>query len=117
MGRDAWLPYLVRDEPIHKSRNEPMGMFRIHPGPEWFIKGMAYTLSDDPHSDLGSPWQAHREQFNAWYKGSKKADLWAEAAHVRHGALYRKHLRILMAQPMRAASTLRSRVSAQAQRG
>lgn len=83
MGPGAWLPYLVRHELIHQSQNERMGMFRIHPGPEWFIEGMAYALSDDPRSDLGSPWQAHREQFNAWYKGPQKANPWAEAANVR----------------------------------
>jgi hypothetical protein len=83
IGPDAWLPYLVRHELIHQLQNERMGMFRLHPGPEWFLEGMAYSLSDDPRSDLGAPWQADRARFDTWYTAPKKANLWAEAASLR----------------------------------
>ena len=83
IGPDAWLPYLVRHELIHQLQNERMGTFRHHPSPEWFLEGMAYSLSDDPRSDLGASWQADRARFDTWYTGPKKANLWAEAARLR----------------------------------
>ena len=83
IGRDAWVPYLVRHELIHQIQNERMGIFRLHSGPEWFLEGMAYSLSDDPRADLGVPWQEHRARFDSWYAATGSANLWAAAKVLR----------------------------------
>jgi hypothetical protein len=83
IGPHAWLPYLVRHELIHQVQNERMGMFRLRPGPEWFLEGMAFSLSDDPRTDLGPPWHEYRARFGTWYTTTTRANLWAEAAKLR----------------------------------
>lgn len=83
IGPDAWVPYVVRHELIHQVQNEQMGMFRLHPGPEWLLEGMAYSLSDDPRADLGPPWQEQRARFDAWYAATGRANLWAAAKALR----------------------------------
>jgi hypothetical protein len=83
IGPDAWVPSLVRHELIHQVQNERMGMFRLHPGPEWLLEGMAYSLSGDPRADLGPPWQEYRARFDSWYAETGSANLWAAAKDLR----------------------------------
>jgi hypothetical protein len=83
IGPEGWLPYIVRHELIHQLQNERLGEYRLRSGPDWFIEGMAYSMSDDPRADLGQPWQEYRDQFNRWYATSNKNQLWAEAVKIR----------------------------------
>lgn len=79
----AWEPYYVRHEMIHHLQKERLGNIK---GwlitPNWFIEGMAYSLSEDPRPTLPDPWQQYRSQFGAWYKQVEKGNLWAEAARL-----------------------------------
>ena len=83
IGPDGWLPYIVRHELIHQLQNERLGRYRMHPGPDWFIEGMAYSMSDDPRSDLGQPWQENRDHFNNWYAALNNDQLWVEAVKLQ----------------------------------
>ena len=78
-GPRAWEPYYVRHEFIHHLQNERLGMYRFHRGPEWFIEGMAYSLSEDPRIELAQPFQQYRSQFDAWFRSVGKEHVWEQA--------------------------------------
>ncbi len=75
----AWKPYYVRHEMIHHLQNERLGMFAAWIFPQWFIEGMAYSLSEDPRAKLSESFDQYRSQFNTWYAGIGKESLWSEA--------------------------------------
>jgi len=50
--------------------------------PEWFMEGMAYSLSDDPRPTLAPSWQQYRSEFEAWYRQVGKERLWTEASRL-----------------------------------
>jgi hypothetical protein len=54
-------------------------MYRFHRGPEWFIEGMAYSLSEDPRTELAEPFEQYRSQFEAWFRSVGKEQLWEQA--------------------------------------
>jgi len=78
-GPRAWKPYYVRHEFIHHLQNERLGMYRLHRGPEWFIEGMAYALSEDPRTELAEPFEQYRSQFDAWFRSVGKEHMWEQA--------------------------------------
>jgi len=79
----AWLPHYVRHEMIHHVQNERLGSLRVWTvSPEWFIEGMAYSLSEDPRPVLSEPWQHDRTQFEAWFRQVGKERLWQEAGNL-----------------------------------
>ena len=78
----AWKPYYVRHEMIHHLQNEKLGMFKVWNDPEWFIEGMAYSLSEDPRSRLSEPFEQYRAQFAHWYKQVGRDRLWREAGNL-----------------------------------
>ena len=78
-GPRAWTPYYVRHELIHHLQNERLGMYRFHRGPEWFIEGMAYSLSEDPRTKLAEPFEQYRSQFETWFRSVGKEQLWEQA--------------------------------------
>lgn len=83
IGPHAWKPYYIRHEMIHRLQYEHLGTLK---GwlfmPEWFMEGMAYSLSEDPRPDLGKPFQQYRSQFEIWYQKVGKDALWVEAAKL-----------------------------------
>lgn len=81
-GPRAWTPYYVRHEFIHHFQNERLGMYRFHRGPEWFIEGMAYSLSEDPRTKLADPFDGYRSQFEAWFRSVGKEQLWERAREL-----------------------------------
>lgn len=79
----AWEEYYVRHEMIHHLQKEIIGNFKgAFITPNWFIEGMAYSLSDDPRPILPEPWQQYRSQFNTWYQHVGKERLWVEATKL-----------------------------------
>lgn len=79
----AWQPHYVRHEMIHHIQNERLGSLKAWMfSPEWFIEGMAYSLSQDPRPELGEPWQHDRTQFESWFHNVSKDRLWQEAARL-----------------------------------
>lgn len=75
----GWTAYYVRHEMIHHLQAERLGVLARWLGPEWFIEGMAYALSEDPRRPLADPWQGHRSKFEQWYRKVGKERLWDEA--------------------------------------
>jgi hypothetical protein len=75
----AWKPFYVRHEMIHRLQAQELGLVTMWLEPQWFIEGMAYSLSEDPRRALAEPFQQYRAQFEAWYQGVGKERLWAEA--------------------------------------
>jgi len=75
----AWKPYYVRHEMIHHLQNEKLGVFGAWNDPQWFIEGMAYSLSEDPRPKLSEPFEHYRSQFDHWYRQTGKDRLWEEA--------------------------------------
>lgn len=75
----GWTPYYVRHEMIHHLQAEQLGTLTLWLGPEWFIEGMAYSLSNDPRQLLSEPWQQYRTKFEDWYQKVGKERLWEEA--------------------------------------
>ncbi len=82
IGPHGWKPFYVRHELIHRLQWQSLGVIQMYREPEWFIEGMAYSLSGDPRPTLVEPWQSFRSQFAAWYGKVGKAQLWAEAAKL-----------------------------------
>ena len=79
----AWKPHYLRHEMIHHLQKEKLGNLKAWIGtPEWFIEGMAYSLSEDPRPVLTEPWQQYRSRFEVWYRQVGKERLWAEAASL-----------------------------------
>lgn len=78
----AWKPYYVRHEMIHHLQNEKLGVIKVWNDPQWFIEGMAYSLSEDPRPKLSEPFEQYRSQFEAWYKRVGKERIWAEARNL-----------------------------------
>ena len=75
----AWKEYYVRHEIIHHLQNERLGMVKVWRGPQWFMEGMAYALSEDPRAELSEPFQEYRSRFRAWYKEIDGSGLWQKA--------------------------------------
>ena len=79
----GWMPHYVRHEMLHHLQKERLGGLRIWlVTPQWFIEGMAYSLSGDPRPVLAEPWQGYRSRFEAWYRQIGREHLWDEAARL-----------------------------------
>ena len=78
----AWQPYYVRHEMIHHLQNEKLGMINAWREPQWFMEGMAYSLSEDPRAKLSEPFEQYRSQFENWYNRVGKDRLWTEARNL-----------------------------------
>ena len=78
----AWDQYYVRHEMIHHLQNEKLGMIKVWSYPQWFIEGMAYSLSEDPRPKLSEPFEQYRSQFTNWYKQVGKEQLWSKASNL-----------------------------------
>ena len=79
----AWKPHYLRHEMIHHLQNERLGSIKTWLAlPEWFVEGMAYSLSEDPRRTLAQPWQRYRSEFDVWYRHVGKEQLWTEASRL-----------------------------------
>ncbi len=79
----AWTPHYVRHEMLHHVQYERLGSLRAWlVSPEWFIEGMAYSLSEDPRPLLSEPWQSDRTRFQEWFLQIGKDRLWDAAANL-----------------------------------
>lgn len=83
VGPRGWRPYYLQHEMIHHLQNERLGILRAWVmTPEWFMEGMAYSLSNDPRPELSEPWESYRLRFNEWYSQIEKDQLWQQAAQL-----------------------------------
>ena len=78
----GWKPFYLRHEMIHYRQSEELGVFSSLLKPEWFIEGMAYSLSNDPRPQLSRRWQKDREKFDVWLERVGKDYLWEEARNI-----------------------------------
>lgn len=78
----GWNQTYLRHEMIHHLQAERMGIYRQWRSPVWFKEGMAYSLSQDPRTDLGKPLQGYRSKFEAWYRAIDKTRLWDAAKNL-----------------------------------
>ena len=76
----GWTPYFLRHELIHRLQGEKLGVVGMYGKPEWFIEGMAYSLSQDPRPRLAEPFESDRAHFRAWYARVGKEGLWSAPA-------------------------------------
>jgi hypothetical protein len=81
IGPRGWKPYYLRHEMIHWLQAERLGVLKVYGEPEWFIEGMAYSLSQDPRPMLEEPFQGYRSRFQAWYAAGGKEHLWASVVN------------------------------------
>lgn len=75
----GWKPHYIRHEMIHYRQAEELGVLGSFFKPEWFIEGMAYSLSNDPREKLSDRWQKSRSKFDYWLSVVEKDNLWQEA--------------------------------------
>ena len=78
----GWKPHYLRHEMIHYRQAEELGVFSSLLKPEWFIEGMAYSLSHDPRPQLSSRWQKARDKFDVWLERVGEDHLWGEARNI-----------------------------------
>ena len=78
----GWNKYYLRHELIHHLQAERMGLYRQWRSPDWFKEGMAYSLSQDPRTDLGDPLQLYRSRFEEWYQSTDKKWIWETAKNL-----------------------------------
>ncbi len=84
IGPRGWHSYIARHELIHHLQMENIGsMHALLFTPTWFIEGMAYSLSEDPHRPLPQPLEGWRTQFERWYPSVPSQNLWATARALR----------------------------------
>jgi len=79
IGPRAWEAYFVRHELIHYAQAERIGTLRLLFKPQWFVEGMAYSLSQDPREPLTEPYESQRRRFRAWYATVGNQALWQAA--------------------------------------
>lgn len=82
VGPNGWKSYIIEHEMIHHIQNEKLGSIKFASLPTWFVEGMAYSLSQDPRTNLSEPWESHRRTFKQWYKEINPASIWIEAAKL-----------------------------------
>jgi hypothetical protein len=82
IGPRAWEAYLVRHEMIHYAQYEHLGVLKVLRLPTWFVEGMAYSMSEDPHVPLGQPFEGYRSAFESWYASIDKQLVWREAKRL-----------------------------------
>jgi hypothetical protein len=82
IGPQGWTPRYLRHEMIHHLQAERLGVYKQWRSPDWFIEGMAYSLSEDPRQNLAEPWQQYRARFEEWYQQVGKERLWHEAENL-----------------------------------
>ena len=64
---------------IHHLQAERLGVLKQWRSPNWFKEGMAYSLSQDPRSDISELFQKYSLEFEKWYRSVGKENLWKEA--------------------------------------
>lgn len=79
VGPNGWKQYIIEHEMIHHIQNEQLGSVKFISMPQWFVEGMAYSLSQDPRETLSEPWQSHKHTFEEWYRSIPNSELWNEA--------------------------------------
>ena len=83
IGPRGWHKHYVRHELIHHLQNERLGSFNNWLfKPNWFLEGMAYSLSEDPRRPLSQPIEGWRKQFETWYPKVGQKTLWSSAAEL-----------------------------------
>lgn len=76
----GWYPYFVRHELIHHLQNERLGSLNAWIfKPNWFLEGMAYSLSEDPRHPLPEPLEGWRVRFEQWYSTVDMENVWSAA--------------------------------------
>lgn len=78
----GWQPYYVRHEMIHHLQIEQLGILKFNRLPQWFVEGMAYSMSDDPRPALPEPWQSCRTTFDKWLQDIGHDKIWERAAEL-----------------------------------
>jgi hypothetical protein len=78
----GWKPHYVRHEMIHHLQVEQMGFMRYRRLPQWFVEGMAYSMSEDPRPTLSEPWESFRSDFENWYSREEHDKLWERATEL-----------------------------------
>jgi hypothetical protein len=78
----GWHPHYVRHEMIHHLQIEQLGILKFNRLPQWFVEGMACSMSDDPRPKLPEPWQSCRTKFDEWFRGVERDKLWESAAEL-----------------------------------
>jgi len=68
INETGWEPYILRHELIHHWQQQTFGTIQVGFWlPEWYLEGMAYTLSEDPRRPIPHPpAEALRVAFEAW---------------------------------------------------
>lgn len=73
INETGWHDYILRHELIHHWQAEEFGPFRAARLPDWYIEGMAYTLSQDPRDPLPrEDIEEWRARFNRWVADGNK---------------------------------------------
>lgn len=62
----GWKDFYIQHELIHYWQAEKIGLIKMLFAPQWFVEGMAYSLSEDPRI-LTEPFNSYKQQFESWY--------------------------------------------------
>jgi hypothetical protein len=62
----------MHHEMIRHLQTERLGIIKTWNDPEWFIEGIAYSLSEDPRAKLSEPFGKYSSQFKGCYAGVGK---------------------------------------------
>ncbi|HMN79809.1 MAG TPA: hypothetical protein PKA20_07740 [Burkholderiaceae bacterium] len=83
IGPRGWHRHFVRHELIHHVQNERLGSLKNwFFTPDWFLEGMAYSLSEDPRRPLPEPLEGWRREFEHWYPAVGGERLWFAAGEL-----------------------------------
>ncbi len=71
----GWKKFYVAHELVHHWQADHFGSWTLLKGEPWLIEGMAYALSNDPRTELHSPFQSYRQQFIDWRRLNRENPL------------------------------------------
>ncbi|MBF6058706.1 MULTISPECIES: hypothetical protein [Thiomicrorhabdus] len=82
IGPRAWKDYYVRHELIHSLQYQRLGILKMRQLPQWFVEGMAYSMSEDPRTPLSQPFENDRAEFESWFKQVGHDQIWSAAKNL-----------------------------------
>jgi hypothetical protein len=78
----SWVPYIVEHEYIHMLQAQELGLMGRCLRPDWYIEGMAFSVSDPPAWDLPAYARPLVARYVAWERRTGRENVWREARRL-----------------------------------
>lgn len=76
LARRGFFKHYLIHELIHEAQIQNHGITATVSKPQWYIEGMAYSLSLDPRDKLNPKFEGYRKKFEIWLSEVGKEEMW-----------------------------------------